>query len=394
MVAGEYSYDVLSKIGVHELRCIARELGVRCPTTKVKEELISQILAIASGKQKPYARMKIQGRPRSNTFSSNIIKELLPDDYYTQNDLFFMQADSFLSSPKNEIVKNGAFVGVLDISPAGYGFVRGSGESSFYISTHMIATNNLRNGDNLSVIAQELVAHKPWVVAEVKKVNGCDIEVFLKENKARFEQIAVEKADKLLELKGTSGIVQGVKYGQKVLVSVKPSANASDLVLSLVNSVANSNVVVLDATQLDVKNLSAVKNINLTALSPQERFEIATNKAKLALDVAVRSAEKGNNAIVIVDSLSKLFRSFNSLSFAEGVIYLDRVDSNAVNSIKKYFNTAKNTKNGSVTIIGLVYDKTTSPMDTFLYNELITTADAFIEVNNDLTVNKTNSYIK
>lgn len=374
---GEYSKERLEALSLHELRNIGRQVGVRLPTTLPIAELIKNILAVVTGKQPAYIKKTKQGRPPKALVGNQIFKRLLPDSYYGNN---LFDIDVYANAPNDGTLKSGEFAGVLDILVEGYGLVRCSGNMIIYISSHIILANNLRNGDAVTVFAREISESRPWAVAEVRRVNNVAIGTFLKENRQRFEQMPVVAASVNLKTKATCDICKNIKYGNKVLISYSQASRGSSVISSFAKNIS-VDVLLIDSHEQDIDVLSKIANVE--ALKVEEKFDTVVSRAKLFLDSAVRKAEKGENVVLVIDSLSKLFKNFNAVGCEGGKVMLDRVDSTAIFNQKKFFNTAKNTDKGSLTIIGLINCKDQSRMDEFLFNELISLTDVYIDFENN-----------
>ena len=194
----QFNKESLEKLGIFELRNLAREIGVYSPTIYKKQELISKILSIVNGQETPHIAKTKQGRPPKSINSvNNILDIFIPksasiddqreyiSDFNNLSRLTAMEINANI----NYNADNDAYLdkGILEVISEGYGFCYKKGyksinnDNNFFVSSTIIKNYDLRSGDYLEGFIKKLSEDKPLVMYKIEKINSIDENKFNKD---------------------------------------------------------------------------------------------------------------------------------------------------------------------------------------------------------------------
>lgn len=177
----EWDETTLGSLRIHELRDLARKIGVKCPTAKKKEDLISQSMQILKGEAQPYVAPSKKGRPNKSTSQvKSLVEFFMPEDLEIASDIEYKPYDSidlFAGMPAAEYGCNEIeqVSGLVEINNNGFGIIRvndfETSDKDVFIHEMFVGKYNLKSGDYVVANAKEVMADRPRSVTNIISVN-------------------------------------------------------------------------------------------------------------------------------------------------------------------------------------------------------------------------------
>ncbi|MBQ2863920.1 MAG: hypothetical protein IJE91_00460 [Clostridia bacterium] len=176
----EWDESTLSSLRIHELRDLARKIGVKCPTALKKEDLITQSMQILNGETEPYKAKDKKGRPSKSENQMNTLMEFFMPDKLELNSSVNYADDTFNFAVEMPAVEynageNEEVEGLVEITANGVGILRVSGyetsENDVYIHEMFLINNKLSSGDYVKAYAKTIVSGRPRAVTKIISVN-------------------------------------------------------------------------------------------------------------------------------------------------------------------------------------------------------------------------------
>jgi len=350
---------------IHDLRQIARHVGVQRPTEGRKERILEDILNIAAGRIDPVEQSSIGAPPKSNEYDRQLVLEIMQSRAHY---LSSVQQDDKESAPEMKVASSGSVNeftvdGILDKSAEGW-LLRLNGKCSaatdVSVSETFIDENKLRVGDLISGIAKRKQGEAISSLLSVIKVNGSSPDCTL--SRAQFEQLVPTYPDSRINL-SASGMITGriidlvspIGAGQRTLVAAPHGAGKTTILKNIALSIQDSGsgvkviVLLIDARpeeSADFARILPSADVISSTLDLSSSAHVRT--AKLALEYAKRQVESSKDVVLILDSITGLTRAFNS----NGVQVSSSLEQSAVEEAKKFLSCARNIEGGgSLTII-------------------------------------------
>jgi transcription termination factor Rho len=281
-------------------------------------------------------------------------------------------------------------VGVLDILPEGYGFLRTSGylpgEKDVYVSQSMVRKHGLRRGDVVEgPIRQQKSTEKVPALHHVQTVNGVkpdengnlphrpdfkDMTPLFPQDRLRLETPDGPISMRIIDLMAPIG------KGQRGLIVSPPKAGKTTILKELGQAIAYNNpechlmVVLVDERPEEVTDMQRSIPGEVIASTFDRPADDHTQIAELAMERAKRLVEAGKDVVILLDSITRLARAYNLAAPASGRIMSGGVDSTALYPPKRFFGAARNIEfGGSLTIIASALIETGSKMDEVIFEE-------------------------
>ncbi|MBR9981504.1 MAG: transcription termination factor Rho [Desulfatitalea sp.] len=305
-----------------------------------------------------------------------------------------------------QIEKNGLIYGegTLEILPDGFGFLRAPssnylpGPDDIYVSPSQIRRFNIRTGDTVSgQIRQPKESERYFALLKVEGINYEDPEVarekilfdnltpLYPEEKINLETDPETYSSRIMDL------LTPVGFGQRGLIVSPPRSGKTMLLQSIANSIARNHkdiilfVLLIDERPEEVTDMQrSVKGevISSTFDEPAERH---VQVAEMVIEKAKRLVEHKKNVVILLDSITRLARAYNSVMPPSGKILSGGVDSNALQRPKRFFGAARNIEDGgSLTIIATALIDTGSRMDEVIFEEFKGTGNLEIQLDRRL----------
>jgi len=282
--------------------------------------------------------------------------------------------------------------GVLDILQEGYGFLRSandsyvSGPDDIYVSPNQIRRFNLSTGD---VVAGKIRAPKKgekyFALVKVSEVNEDTPENV--RNRIPFASLTPLHPNERLNLElgngGTEDITARVidlvapfGRGQRGLIVSPPKAGKTMIMQNIASSISINHpdceliVLLIDERPEEVTEMERTVRGEVISSTFDEPAKRHVQVAEIVIEKAKRRAEQGNNVIILLDSITRLARAYNTVAPSSGKVLTGGVDANALQRPKRFFGAARNIENGgSITIMATALIDTGSKMDEVIYQE-------------------------
>jgi len=282
--------------------------------------------------------------------------------------------------------------GVLDILQEGYGFLRSSNDSyvsgpdDIYVSPNQIRRFNLSTGDVVvGKIRAPKKGEKYFALVKVSEVNEDKPENI--RNRIPFASLTPLHPNERLNLElgngGTEDITARVidlvapfGRGQRGLIVSPPKAGKTMIMQNIASSISVNHpdceliVLLIDERPEEVTEMERTVRGEVISSTFDEPAKRHVQVAEIVIAKAKRRAEQGNNVIILLDSITRLARAYNTVAPSSGKVLTGGVDANALQRPKRFFGAARNIENGgSVTIIATALVDTGSKMDEVIYQE-------------------------
>ena len=282
--------------------------------------------------------------------------------------------------------------GVLDILQEGYGFLRSSNDSyvsgpdDIYVSPNQIRRFNLSTGDVVTgKIRAPKKGEKYFALVKVSEVNEDKPENV--RNRIPFSSLTPLHPNERLKLElgngGTEDITARVidlvapfGKGQRGLIVSPPKAGKTMIMQNIASSISINHpdceliVLLIDERPEEVTEMERTVRGEVISSTFDEPAKRHVQVAEIVIAKAKRRAEQGKNVIILLDSITRLARAYNTVAPSSGKVLTGGVDANALQRPKRFFGAARNIENGgSVTIIATALVDTGSKMDEVIYQE-------------------------
>ncbi len=396
-----YPKEYLSKnCGVEKLREIMRNLG-GTPGAMNKGELVENILKIQSGEIKPTRNTKGR-KPRTDGQEDNQQIDYPQDDF--GEGLVLKEGETVGPVEVDERENNGV-QGVVEFHEQGYGFLRGENyepnkASDIFVSQSMINKCQLRRGDYIEGFAENSKNADRPSLEYITKLNGRPLrEVY---SRPYFDDLtACYPEERLkLELKNEEDdlsiraidLLAPIGKGQRGLIVAPPKAGKTTLLKKIANSISVNSpsvkliMLLIDERPEEVTDLKRFVKGEVVYSTFDEMPEHHVRTAELVLNRAKRLVEIGEDVVILLDSITKLARAYNSIVPTSGKTLSGGLDPLALQAPKKFFGSARNIENGgSLTILSTALVETGSKMDDVIYEEFKGTGNMEIILSRSLS---------
>ena len=296
--------------------------------------------------------------------------------------------------------------GVLEIVPEGFGFLRSAdfnylpSPDDVYVTMPQIKQYGLRNGDVVEAwIRPPKEGEKYFPLTDVRSVNGRSLE-FIRDRVA-FEHLTPLFPDEKFNLTGGRSCTLSTRVvdmfapigkGQRGLIVAPPKTGKTLLLKDIANAIAENHpetyimILLIDERPEEVTDMMRSVNAEVIASTFDEPAERHVKIAGIVLDKAKRMVECGHDVVVLLDSITRLARAYNTVAPASGKILSGGVDANALQKPKRFFGAARNIEGGgSLTIIATALTETSSKMDEVIFEEFKGTGNMELQLDRKLS---------
>lgn len=345
--------STLDQLGIHELRDLARQVGVHLPTKFKVEDLKNEIIDILTGVKEPYVKKNNQGRPpKAIKNYTDLTGIFLPKEMGEY--LVASATPASVSFNANDVVYANSdendFVGYLK-TYNNFGVVRTKSLDVIFLTRGLISKYSLQNGDYLMGFAKETIDGKK-VATDVLKINNVTVKNYVRPE--------VECLEKKVET-----VVGNYKITKGGVNLIRTNSSAFDVAKQF----SKDNVVVL--LNINSKNTtlySTEDNVNIVNthfdMSDQDMYEISS----LVFDVARNNSTHGKNVVLVVNSLTSLIKAHST--HLTGNFSIDGVKSEAIRETKKLMTYPYLANDASFTIIDIENKEIQRSLDEILKFEL------------------------
>ena len=308
--------------------------------------------------------------------------------------------------PKIEFEGTVRATGVLEIMPDGYGFLRSSdynylnSPDDIYVSQSQIKNNALKNGDTVTgEIRPPKEGDKYFPLVKIDFINGRTPE-FIRD-RVPFDFLTPLFPDEKFNLLGHGhehdlscrivDMFTPIGKGQRGLIVAQPKTGKTVLLKSIANAIADNHpevyeiVLLIDERPEEVTDMSRSVKAEVVASTFDEPAERHVKVANMVLEKARRLVECGHDVVILLDSITRLARAYNTVQPASGKVLTGGVDANALQKPKRFFGAARNIEGGgSLTILATALTDTGSKMDDVIFEEFKGTGNMELQLDRTL----------
>ena len=296
--------------------------------------------------------------------------------------------------------------GVLEITPDGYGFLRSSdynylnSPDDIYVSHSQIRLFGLKTGDTVKgTIRPPKEAEKFFPLIKVVEINGLSPEKV--RDRIPFDSLTPLFPQEKFKLTGhpqetiSTRIVDmftPIGKGQRGLIVAQPKTGKTTLLKEIANAISYNHpevyliVLLIDERPEEVTDMQRSVKAEVIASTFDEPAERHVKIANIVLEKAKRMTECGHDVVIVLDSITRLARAYNTVAPASGKVLSGGVEANALQKPKRFFGAARNIENGgSLTIIATALTETGSKMDDVIFEEFKGTGNMELQLDRKLS---------
>lgn len=297
-------------------------------------------------------------------------------------------------------------MGVLEMMPDGYGFLRSadfnyiSSPDDVYVSPSQIKLFGLRTGDTIEgTIRPPKDGEKYFALLKVIKINGLDPK--LVRERVSFDYLTPLFPTEKFELTSSPtgrdignrmiDLFTPIGKGQRGLIVAQPKSGKTFLLKDIANAIAKNHpecymiVLLIDERPEEVTDMKRSVRGEVIASTFDEPAENHVKVAGIVLEKAKRLVESGHDVVILLDSITRLARAYNTVAPASGKVLSGGVEANALHKPKKFFGAARNIENGgSLTILATALIDTGSKMDGVIFEEFKGTGNMELQLDRGL----------
>lgn len=295
--------------------------------------------------------------------------------------------------------------GVLEIMPDGYGFLRSadynylSSPDDIYVSQSQIKLFGLKTGDTVKgSIRPPKEGEKYFPLVRVETINGrlpADVR-----DRVPFDYLTplfpTERLNLFTETNNYStriiDLFTPIGKGQRGLIVAQPKTGKTNLLKEVANAIAKNHpevyliILLIDERPEEVTDMARSVRAEVIASTFDEPAERHVKIANIVLEKAKRLVECGHDVVILLDSITRLARAYNTTAPASGKILSGGVDANALHKPKRFFGAARNIeKGGSLTILATALTDTGSKMDEVIFEEFKGTGNMELQLDRKLS---------
>ena len=296
--------------------------------------------------------------------------------------------------------------GVLDIAPEGYGFLRSSdynyltSPDDIYVQQSQIKAYGLKTGDVIEgTIRPPMEGEKYFPLSEIRLING-RTPAYVRD-RVPFEHLVPLFPDEKFNLVSKThptvsqrvvDMFSPIGKGQRGLIVAQPKTGKTMLLKEIANAISENHpetymiILLIDERPEEVTDMARSVNAEVIASTFDEPADRHVKIADLVLSKAKRLVECGHDVVILLDSITRLARAYNTIAPASGKILTGGVDANALQRPKRFFGAARNIEGGgSLTIIATALTETGSKMDEVIFEEFKGTGNMELQLDRKLS---------
>jgi len=375
----------LNKKKISELAALASELGI--DSSGKKDELIQKIVDFYLKKDKNAATKnnKPKDKPREKSHNKD------NRNRYKEPDFEF---DGIIESE-----------GVLDIMQEGYGFLRSSdynylsSPDDIYVSQSQVRLFGLKTGDTvLGQVRPPKEGEKYFPLVKVNKINGLSPDVV--RDRVSFEHLTPLFPDEKFNIADKESSISTrimdlftpIGKGQRGMIVSQPKTGKTMLLKDVANAIAANHpevyqiILLIDERPEEVTDMQRNVKGEVVASTFDEPADRHVRVANIVLSKAKRLVECGHDVVILLDSITRLARAYNTVQPASGKILSGGVDANALHKPKRFFGAARNIEGGgSLSIIATALTETGSKMDEVIFEEFKGTGNMELQLDRKIS---------
>ncbi|MBR3519372.1 MAG: transcription termination factor Rho [Paludibacteraceae bacterium] len=376
-----------------------KKKGIKTPPI---EEVLSATEAVSQqnqmqGNDQRYEKESPKQQPQSNSKapSNNEVEAPVEEQQPTPQKVRSYDFDNIVKGQ-----------GVLEIMPDGFGFIRSSdynylnSPDDIYVSQAQIKMYGLKTGDVIEgTIRPPKEGEKYFPLMGIDKINARSPE-FVRDC-VPFDHLTPLFPNEKFNLTGgknscnlsvrTVDLFSPIGKGQRGLIVAQPKTGKTVLLKDIANAIAENHpevymiILLIDERPEEVTDMARSVNAEVISSTFDEPAERHVKIASIVLEKAKRMVECGHDVVILLDSITRLARAYNTVSPASGKVLSGGVDANALHKPKRFFGAARNIENGgSLTIIATALTDTGSKMDDVIFEEFKGTGNMELQLSRQL----------
>ena len=397
----------LKKLLVKELRDMAKEKGIKNFEEMKKDALIE---SITSTKKEHETKENVTETRKTfsyrNKDSYSFRNKNGKKDYQNgKKDYYKKPYEKHYENKMNDYDFEGIVnaTGVLETMPDGYGFLRSSdynylnSPDDIYVSQHQIRNFGLKTGDTIEgKIRPPKEGEKYFPLVNVDKVNGRGTDEIKK--RVSFEYLTPLFPFEKFNITGGKhsknmsarmlDLFAPIGKGQRGLIVAQPKTGKTVLLKNIANAIADNHpevymiILLIDERPEEVTDMERSVNAEVIARTFDEPASRHVKVADLVLEKAKRMVECGHDVVILLDSITRLARAYNTVQPASGKVLSGGVDANALHKPKRFFGAARKIEDGgSLTILATALTETGSKMDEVIFEEFKGTGNMELQLD-------------
>jgi transcription termination factor Rho len=294
--------------------------------------------------------------------------------------------------------------GVLDMMPDGYGFLRSSdynylaSPDDIYVSQSQVRLFGLKTGDTvLGMVRPPKEGEKYFPLIKISKINGLDPSVV--RDRVSFEHLTPLFPDEKFNISDRQAspstrimdLFAPIGKGQRGMIVAQPKTGKTMLLKDIANAIAANHpevyqlVLLIDERPEEVTDMQRNVEGEVIASTFDKEAHDHVRVANIVLEKAKRMVECGHDVVILLDSITRLARAYNTVQPASGKVLSGGVDANALHKPKRFFGAARNIEGGgSLTIIATALTETGSKMDEVIFEEFKGTGNMELQLDRNI----------
>ena len=424
-----YDIEKLNNKKVSELREIAEELNIPKSDKLKKQELVYKILdeqalnpTLNNSKEESNSNNKISHLSnskdsgdsiKSNKRTNGSERELKNNDRNNnrtdrnnnrndRNNEKNNKREDYEYDFKGIVISEG----VLELMQDGYGFLRSadfhylSSPDDVYVSQSQVKFFGLKTGDTIKgIVKPPKYGERYFPLVEVEKINGRDPEYI--RDRVPFESLTPLFPSEKFKLTGHSNesistrvmdLFSPIGKGQRGMIVAQPKTGKTVLLKDVANAIAANHpetylmVLLIDERPEEVTDMQRSVKAEVIASTFDEPADRHVKVANIVLQKAKRLVECGHDVCILLDSITRLARAYNTVMPASGKVLTGGVDANALHKPKRFFGAARKIENGgSLTILATALTETGSKMDEVIFEEFKGTGNMELQLDRKIS---------
>ena len=392
-----YDIKMLKAKKLAELIEIAEQIGIKELKGLKKQDIIEKIIGNTSEEKssdiKPEPKVT-KNNYRENRYSNGGNKNHQNKNFNKDNRNRYKEPDfEFDGIIESE--------GVLEIMQDGYGFLRSSdynylsSPDDIYVSQSQIKLFGLKTGDTVhGTVRPPKDGEKYFPLIKVNKINGLDPKVV--RDRVSFEHLTPLFPEEKFNISSKESTISTriidlfspIGKGQRGMIVSQPKTGKTMLLKDVANAIAANHpevfqiILLIDERPEEVTDMQRNVKGEVVASTFDEPADRHVKVANIVLEKAKRLVECGHDVVILLDSITRLARAYNTVQPASGKILSGGVDANALHKPKRFFGAARNIENGgSLSIISTALTETGSKMDEVIFEEFKGTGNMELQLD-------------
>ncbi len=392
-----YDIKMLKAKKIAELIEIAEQIGIKELKGLKKQDIIDKIIGNAS--EEKSNDIKPESKVAKNNYRENRYKNGGNKNHQNKN--FNKDNRNRYKEPDFEFDGIIESEGVLEIMQDGYGFLRSSdynylsSPDDIYVSQSQIKLFGLKTGDTVhGTVRPPKDGEKYFPLIKVNKINGLDPKVV--RDRVSFEHLTPLFPEEKFNISSKESTISTriidlfspIGKGQRGMIVSQPKTGKTMLLKDVANAIAANHpevfqiILLIDERPEEVTDMQRNVKGEVVASTFDEPADRHVKVANIVLEKAKRLVECGHDVVILLDSITRLARAYNTVQPASGKILSGGVDANALHKPKRFFGAARNIENGgSLSIISTALTETGSKMDEVIFEEFKGTGNMELQLD-------------